>query len=159
MFYLLTSCSGNAALSPREDSLLVHNLTERYMQVHRFPGSLPEAILPASFQRQITIQAAWAEDGKIAVCGSDHDTIYVFDMATREIIQKLPMSGKFEHLRNFNKLIKVSGQIQAVATAELSNGKHVIVGGSSSGSFTTSVWVKQVSKKLYYHCAFYSLFK
>ncbi|KAG5334809.1 hypothetical protein C0989_003005, partial [Termitomyces sp. Mn162] len=118
---------GHAALSPREDLLLVHNLTESYAQVYRFPGSLPEAILPVQFKRQITFQGAWAEDGKIAVYGSDHGTIYVLDMATREVIQQLPTRGL----------------IQTVATAQLSNGHHIIIGGSSSGDFRASVWSKQ----------------
>lgn len=72
----------------------MHNLTESYAQVYRFPGSLPEAILPVQFKRQVTFQGAWAEDGNIAVYGNDHGIIHVLDMATREVIQQLTTRGK-----------------------------------------------------------------
>ncbi|KAG6884125.1 hypothetical protein C0992_006946, partial [Termitomyces sp. T32_za158] len=124
--------NGHAVLSPREDFLLVHNLTESYMQLHRFPGSLAEAVFPVNFKRQITIQGAWAEDGKIAVCGSDHDTIYVLNAVTQEIVQQLPANGR----------------MQTIATAQLSTGHHVIIGGSSSGSFCASVWMKQPGQSI-----------
>ncbi|KAG6871656.1 hypothetical protein C0995_001730 [Termitomyces sp. Mi166 len=108
--------NGHAALSLHED-LLVHNLTESYMQVSR---SLPEAVFPVNFQRQITFQGTWAEDRKIAVCGSDHDTIYVLDVVMQEVVQQLP--ARDNH--------------------------HVIIGGSSSGSFCASVWTKQPAEPL-----------
>ncbi|KAG6912205.1 hypothetical protein DXG01_016439, partial [Tephrocybe rancida] len=84
---------GHTALSPREDFMLSHNLSEGHFQIHRFPASTPDGILPFTAQtsdRRITIQGCFAEEGKVAVCGSDHGTVYVVDVMTRALLQKLP---------------------------------------------------------------------
>ena len=80
----------------------MHNLTENCMQVHHFPRSLPQAVLPVNFNRKLTFQGAWAEDSKIAVCGSDHDTIYVLDVVMQEVVQKLMANGKSAYLNNIS---------------------------------------------------------
>ena len=144
LVYTLAICwllsSGHAALSPREDLLLVHNLTENCMQVHHFPRSLPQAVIPVNFNRKLTVQGAWAEDSKIAVCGSDHDTIYVLDVVMQEVVQKLMASGKLTIYCTHQSI----GLIQTIATAQLSAGHHFLIAGLTSGSFYASVWTKQV---------------
>ncbi|KAG5328284.1 hypothetical protein C0989_010717, partial [Termitomyces sp. Mn162] len=80
---------GHAALSPGEDLLFTHNLTQGHFQLHRFPGTPAEAIPGVTSTRRRIIQGVFAEEGKIIVCGSDHGTVYVVDTATREILQKL----------------------------------------------------------------------
>lgn len=90
---LMTAPRGYAALSPGEDLLVTHNLTQGHFQLHRFPGTLAEAISGVTSARRRTIQGIFAEEGKIIVCGSDHGTVYVVDTATREILQKLSGSG------------------------------------------------------------------
>ncbi|KAG5330768.1 hypothetical protein C0989_008628 [Termitomyces sp. Mn162] len=69
----------------------------------------------------------FAEEGKIIMCGSNHGMVYVVDMATQEILQKL--SG--------------SGLMQVIAVAKHEDGYDMIVGGSSLGGFEVYMWVKE----------------
>ncbi|KNZ71721.1 hypothetical protein J132_07403 [Termitomyces sp. J132] len=123
----LTSAIGHAALSPGEDLLFTHNLTQGHFQLHRFPGTPAEAIPGVTSTQHRIIQGVFAEEGKIIVCGSDHGTVYVVDTATREILQKL--SG--------------SGLMQVIAVAKHEDGYDMIVGGSSLGGFEAYMWVKE----------------
>ncbi|KAG6882255.1 hypothetical protein C0993_011356, partial [Termitomyces sp. T159_Od127] len=121
---------GHAALSPGENLLVTHNLTQGDFQVHQFPGTPAEAIPGVMSTWHRIIQGVFAEEGKIIVCGSDHGTVYVVDTATREILQKL--SG--------------SGLMQVIAAAKHEDGYDMIVGGSSFGGFEAYMWVKEPFK-------------
>ena len=90
---LAASSRGHTALLPGEDLLVTHNLTQGHFQLHQFPGTPAEAISGVTSARRRTIQGIFAEEGKIVVCGSDHGMVYVIDMATQEISQKLSGSG------------------------------------------------------------------
>ncbi|KAG5719752.1 hypothetical protein E4T56_gene18570 [Termitomyces sp. T112] len=89
----LTSAIGHAALSPGEDLLFTHNLTQGHFQLHQFPGTPAKAIPGVMSTWHRIIQGVFAEEGKIIVCSSNHGTVYMVDMATREILQKLSGSG------------------------------------------------------------------
>lgn len=83
------SFSGNAALSPDEAILLVDNLSTGTFDLYRFPATVPSTSFPLMSTRCITKQCVFAESGKVAICGSDHDTVYVVDLATSQLHQSL----------------------------------------------------------------------
>ncbi|KNZ78237.1 hypothetical protein J132_01448 [Termitomyces sp. J132] len=123
----LTSAIGHAALSPGEDLLFTHNLTQGHFQLHRFPGTPAEAIPGVTSTWCRIIQGVFVEEGKIIVCGSNHGMVYVVDTVTQKILQKL--SG--------------SGLMQVIAVAKHEDGYDMIIGGSSLGGFEVYMWVKE----------------
>ncbi|KAG5332687.1 hypothetical protein C0989_006696 [Termitomyces sp. Mn162] len=126
----LTSAIGYAALSPGEDLLFTHNLTQGHFQLHQFPGTPAKAIPGITSTWHRFIQGVFAEEGKIIVCRSNYGTVYVIDTVTWEILQKL--SG--------------SGLMQVIAVAKHEDGYDMIVGGSSLGGFEVYMWVKEPFK-------------
>jgi len=86
---LITFDSGNAALSPDETTLLVDNLTTKNFDVYRLPDNVPSTFLPFSSTRRFPKQCIFSEGAKVAVCGSDHNNVYIVDVTTSEGIQTL----------------------------------------------------------------------
>jgi DNA-binding beta-propeller fold protein YncE len=83
------SPSGNAALSPDETTLLVDNLTTKNFDVYRLPDNVPSTFLPFSSTRRFPKQCIFSGGAKVAVCGSDNNSVYVVDVTTSEGIQTL----------------------------------------------------------------------
>ena len=81
--------SGNAALSPDETTLLVDNLTTKNFDAYRLPDNVPSTFLPFSSTRRFPKQCIFSGGAKVAICGSDNNSVYVVDVTTSEGIQTL----------------------------------------------------------------------
>lgn len=81
--------SGNAALSPDENLLLIDNLSTGTFDIYRFPASVPSLSFSLKSTRCFTKQCFFAEGGNIAICGSDHAQVFIMDTATGEYLQAL----------------------------------------------------------------------
>lgn len=80
---------GNAVLSPDETMLLVDNLTTGAFDIYQFPASTPSTTFSLSSTRRFTKQGLFAEDAKIAVCGSDHGRVQIVEVASGQCLQSL----------------------------------------------------------------------
>ncbi|KAF8059013.1 WD40-repeat-containing domain protein [Lyophyllum atratum] len=120
---------GHAALSPDETTLLVDNITTGVFDLYKFPSSTPSNSLPFSSTRRFTKQCTFSEAGKVSVCGSDHGTVYLNDVATGESLQALRNTGAFDLM-------------QVVAAAPLNDG-HLIAAGTSAVAGRVYIWEKR----------------
>ena len=86
-------CSGNAAISSDETTIIVDNLSTTLFDVYNLPANDPSRSFSLAPTRRFTKQCAFVDGAKIAVCGSDSNEVHIMDVATGECFQTLT-SGK-----------------------------------------------------------------
>ena len=82
-------CSGNAALSSDETTLIIDNLSTTVFEIYHFPANDPSRSLSLAPMRRFTKQCTFVDGAKTAVCGSDSNNVHVMDVTTGECLQTL----------------------------------------------------------------------
>lgn len=97
-------CSGNAALSSDETTLIIDNLSTAVFDIYNLPASDPSRSLSLAPTRRFTKQCTFVDGAKIAVCGSDSNNVHVMDVTTGKCLQTLT-SGKGMFWKHFRVYI------------------------------------------------------
>ena len=93
-------CSGNAALSSNETTLIVDNLSTAIFYVYSLPADEPSCSLSLAPMWRFTKQCTFVDGAKIAVCGSNSNNARIMDVTMGECFQRLT-SGKCLFWKHF----------------------------------------------------------
>ncbi|KAG6825432.1 hypothetical protein H0H92_003719 [Tricholoma furcatifolium] len=115
----LRRASGSAVISSDESKLFVDNLSNNSFDFYRFPAASLENSIASHSTNLIVKGVAFAEGGRVAVCGSDRHFTQIVDLATHKVQQRLSSENP-------------SDVLQVNATRSLGDRRHLIASGGSS---------------------------
>ncbi|KAK1228789.1 hypothetical protein PQX77_008170 [Marasmius sp. AFHP31] len=139
---------GNACLSDPPDYLLIHNLVTGNFDNYDFPALSKRHSLEGGSRIPVVKQAIFAERNKVAVCGSDDGSVYVYDVRSGVLLQRLTQCQhqKIHRLCDLFRRRKTGDvSIQTVAHFT-SKERYLLASGSSTTEGTIAVWEKPTSR-------------
>ncbi|KAL0578662.1 hypothetical protein V5O48_003328 [Marasmius crinis-equi] len=132
---------GNACLSDPPDHLLIHNLASGNFDVYDFPGLSKHRTLAGASHVPIVKQAVFAERNRVAVCGSDDGNVYVYDVQSGVLLQRL---NQDQHDRFRRGRAPETVSIQTIAQFT-SKERYLVASGASTQEGTIIIWEKPTS--------------
>src|ERR1700678_2011023 len=84
--------SGNAAICSRGKSLLVENLSKGF-DLYDLPLSLPSYTFQTPTRKRCIKDGVFVEESTVVACGSDHGKIYIFSMASSDLVQVIKQAN------------------------------------------------------------------
>ncbi|KAL0574999.1 hypothetical protein V5O48_006967 [Marasmius crinis-equi] len=133
---------GNACLSDPPDHLLIHNLASGNFDVYDFPCLSKCRTLTGATRVPIVKQAVFAERNRVAVCGSDDGHVYVYDVRSGVLLQRLNNDQNHDRFRRGRVSEDVS--IQTI-TQFTSKERYLVASGASTEEGTIIIWEKPTS--------------
>ncbi|KAL0958560.1 hypothetical protein HGRIS_000700 [Hohenbuehelia grisea] len=126
----LASAIGNVVFSADMSKILVNNLNSGAFDVYDYPQENPLRTLIIPSTRPRLKQGLFAEDGdSVAICGSDHSTVYVFNANTGARHQALLQDSSkvlvqsLAYFKGQNDHLLASGSARAICIWQKSQGR------------------------------------
>ncbi|KAJ8074687.1 hypothetical protein PM082_022265 [Marasmius tenuissimus] len=132
---------GNTCFSDPPDNLLIHNLASGNFDIYDFPALSKRRTLAGATHVPIVKQAVFAERNRVAACGSDDGNVYVYDVRSGILLQRLN-----QRQRQYNDFFRSSDRISIQTIAHFtSKERYLLASGSSTREGTIIVWGKPTS--------------
>lgn len=82
------ACSGSASVCLKNKHILIDNLINGF-DLYHFNRTSPLRTFSIQQSQKYVKHGSFGEGSTIAACGSDHGKVYVFNLASPEIVQTL----------------------------------------------------------------------
>jgi hypothetical protein len=137
---------GFTAVSTKRNAFVIDNVTDGF-DIHQLgTGTYVCTLTTGPYKRREPKQVAFAENSKVAVGGSDHGSVYVFDRRNGSVLEVLRHAGQ-----GLVQTIAVGGIVTAFTEANGIRQTHgregvaIIAAASSdrSGDFSISLWMQR----------------
>ncbi|KAM6490444.1 WD40-repeat-containing domain protein [Amanita muscaria] len=128
----LKSGIGNAMYCPKHRYILIDNLVEGFdIYVLNRPAPIRKFYVPPQRRGLYTRGVAFGEGSNTMMCGSDHGSVYIYDIKSSTQLQTL--------MHEEGRLVQAIGSISITR-------KHLIASAVSEGRYDICIWVKPDGK-------------